>query len=217
MTIGGGHVSSGAVRTSLLVRRWDADQTRWAAARLGLNPAAPDCRVLQGQFRELKLEPYLVTLDEDCNLITQGGWAALLGGIAGTSIVNKFSSTYGRIGIGTSTTASSYADVKLGGDTGSGSTTSWYQACAAAPALTTASTPPTLVFTATFGGSAANFAWNEFGVDNYNISGATIQGLSNVVLIDHGVSAQGAKTGGATWGATVTFSLGYPSGAGTVG
>lgn len=210
-------MSSGAVRTSLLVRRWDAGQTQWAAARLGLDPAASDLRVLPEQFGALKLEPYLVTLDEDCNLITAGGWAALLGGIAGTSIVNKFNSTYGRIGVGTSTTAASYSDAKLGGDTGGGSTTSWYQACAAAPTLTTASTPAALVFTATFGGSTANFAWNEFGVDNYNTSGATIQGLSNAVLIDHGVSAQGTKSSGATWAATATFSLGFPSGAGTVG
>lgn len=214
-------MSSSAIRTSLLVRRWDPDQTEWVLRRIspnlvGLARTGKNVTVQPATFRAHNVEPCSVTLDEDCNLVTQAGWVSILGGVAGTSIVNKFSGTYGRIGVGTSTTTASYSDTKLGGDTGGGSTTSWYQACGAAPTLVTASTPPTMAFTATFGTSAANFAWNEFGVDNYNTSGVTIQGLSNVILLDHGVSSQGTKSSGSTWTATVTFNCGFPSGAGTV-
>jgi len=209
-------MSMGGVKTSLLVRRWDEDQTRYAIRRLGLDPAARNHQVLPGEFRKMRLDPYSVTLDEDCNMLVQAGWVALLGGIAGTSIVNKFSASFGRIGVGTSSTAAAYADTKLGGDTGGASTTSYYQLVSGAPTIATGSTPPTLTFNATFGTAVANFAWNEFGCDNYTASGVTTQSLSNVIMINHGISSQGTKAGGQTWTATVTISFGFPSGSGTV-
>jgi hypothetical protein len=74
-----------------------------------------------------------------------------------------------------------------------------------------------MVFTATFGTGNANFAWNEFGTDNWNTSGVTSTGLGATdIFFNRGVSAQGTKASGQTWTATETLSFGFPSGAGTV-
>lgn len=196
------------VRTDITVRRWDAESTLWVAERVGPNPKAH-------HFDMLGVKPYLTTTELDCNLIVHAGWAALLGGIAGTTITNKFDSTHGRIGVGTSSTAATAADVQLGGDTGGSSTTSYYQLCGAAPTITTTTAPATLVFTASFGSGVANFAWNEFGIDNYTASSVTTTSTSSI-FINHGISAQGTKASGQTWNMTATLNFGFPSGAGTV-
>lgn len=205
------HAELAAVRTDFLVRRWDADQVAWAAGKLDI-PGEPQARHLD----DLGVRPYSATLDEDCNLITLAGWAAILGSLAGTSITNKISATDGRIGVGTSSSATSPSDTHLGGDTGGGSTTSYYQLVSGAPVISTASSPATLVLAASFGSSVANFAWNEFGCDNYTASGVTSQSLSNVVFLNHGISAQGTKASGQVWSATATLSFGFPSGSGTL-
>lgn len=199
------------VSTDIVVRRWDEEATRWVSGRTGL--LEPQAR----HFDALGVKPYSVTHEEDCNLIVHAGWAVLLGGVAGTSITNKFSNIYGRIGVGTSSTAATAADTALGGDTGGSSTTSYYQLCGAGPTVTTTTAPATMVFTASFGSGNANFAWNEFGIDNWNASGVTTTGLGvNNVFINHGISAQGTKASGQTWNMTATLNFGYPSGAGTV-
>lgn len=197
------------VRTSLTVRRWDEDQARWTARRLGL-ACAPGLAITPGQFAEAGTRPYSTTRDDDCNLITQAGWTAVLGGTAGTTMTNKFSAANGRIGIGTSSTAATYTDTQLGGDTGSASTTSYYQMVSGAPVISVATTPPTLTFQATFAGTVANMAWNEFGTDNYTASGVTTQGLgAGYLLFNHGISAQGTKASGEIWTATEVISFGY--------
>jgi hypothetical protein len=77
--------------------------------------------------------------------------------------------------------------------------------------------PATLVLTSTFAGTTANFNWQEFGTDNYNISGPTTQGLgAGTFFINHGLSAQGVKSSGQTWTATETLSFGFPNGVGVV-
>jgi hypothetical protein len=209
-----------AVQTTFHVERWDADQVDWTLGRMGIPGRwhqQDNVTLSPGDFARHGVAPYKVTHDVNCNMLVQAGWVALLGGIAGTSVTNKFSATYGRIGVGTVSTAAAYSDTKLGGDTGSGSTTSYYMLCGAAPAIATASTPPTLTFTASFGTGVANFAWNEFGTDNYSASGATTQSLSNVIFVNHGISAQGTKLSGQIWAATEIMTFGVPTGSGTVG
>lgn len=208
------HREYAGVRTDLMVERWDAEQTAWAHEKLGLFPSRD---LTPRHFAQAGVKPYSVTVERNCNLIVLAGWTALLGGIAGTTITNKFSSTFGRIGVGTSTTAASPAQTTLVGDTGSASTTSYFALCGAAPTISTVATPATLVFTATFGGTVANFAWNEFGTDNWNAAGVTATGLgANEVFINRGVSVQGTKQSGQTWTATETLSFGFPSGSGAV-
>jgi hypothetical protein len=209
------HREYAGVRTDFMVERWDAEQTQWVASRFSNYP--PGWEPKANAFRALGVKPYLTTIEENCNLIVVAGWAALFGGVAGTTITNKFSATQGRIGVGTSSTAAASSQTTLVGDTGGASTTSQFVLCGATPTLSTAATPCTMVFTATFTSLLANFAWNEFGTDNWNVSGVTATGLgANEVFFNRGVSAQGTKASGQTWTATETLSFGFPSGAGTV-
>lgn len=209
------------VQTSFNVKRYDEEMTAWALRKLGYGETRPMLPGHQGltpeQFASVGIRPYLETQDDDCNMIVQAGWVALLGGVAGTSITNKFSATNGRIGAGTSATAAAYSQTSLQGDTGAASTTSYYKLVSGAPTISTASSPATLVFTAAFGGSVANFAWQEFGTDNYTADGVTTTGLgAAVIFFNRGVSNQGTKASGQTWTATETISFGFPSGSGTV-
>jgi hypothetical protein len=209
------------VQTSLSVQRWDAEQTEWIARKYerdwGGLPDRPDFAFTPLHFGQYGVRPYSETLDENCNMIVQQGWVWLLGGVAGTTMGTKFSASNGRIGVGTSSTAAAYTQTYLQGDTGSASTTSYYQLVSGAPVISTGSTPPTLVFSASFGTGVANFAWQEFGTDNGSASGVYLNGLAGgFLLFNRGVSNQGTKASGQTWTATETISTGYPSGSGTV-
>lgn len=223
------HGDFGAVRTDFRVDRWDAEQTRWIMQKAEREASSVLGRVMQPDgrggiepthlaFGRWRVLPYLTTVEENCNLVVQNGWVNLLGSIAGTSITTKFSAAAGRIAVGTSSTAAAYADTHLGGDTGGSSTTSYCQLVSGAPTISTASSPPTLVFAASFGTGNANFAWAEFGTDNGTSSTVTVQTgqPAGTFLLNHGISSQGTKASGQTWTATETISFGYPSGSGTV-
>jgi hypothetical protein len=206
------------VQTSLRVQRWDAEQVMWAAGKLGRDLTARNIQISPWEFAGLGLEPYLDTLDENCNLVTQAGWVAILGSVAGTSITNKFTAANGRVCVGTVATAAAYSDTHLGGDTGGSSTTSYCKLVSGAPVITTASSPPTLAFTSVFGTAVANFAWAEFGTDNFTADGVTSTGLgAGFIFINHGISAQGTKATGQIWTAVETMTFGTPTGNGTVG
>ena len=217
------HTEYAAVSTSLLIRKWDADQAdfvlRKAAddAALRLLRAGGHVTIRPELFEHYGVEPFEVWQRDNVNNVLQAGWVALLGGIAGTSITNKFSGTNGRIGVGTSSTAVSYTQTSLQGDTGGASTTSYYKLVSGAPSISTGSSPPTLTFTSAFGTGVANFAWNEFGTDNYTTDGVTTQSLgASYIFFNRGVVTMGTKASGQTWTATETISFGYPSGSGTV-
>jgi hypothetical protein len=211
-----------AVSTSLLIRKWDADAARYVLQRedraaLALLRRGRNVTISPEAFARHGVEPYETWQRDNVNNVLQAGWVALLGGIAGTSITNKFSATNGRIGVGTSSTAVSYTQTALQGDTGGSSTTSYYKLVSGAPVITTSSSPPTLVFTSAFGTAVANFAWNEFGTDNYTADGVTTTGLgAGVIFFNRGQVGMGTKASGQTWTATETISFGYPSGSGTV-
>jgi len=204
------------IQTSFHVERWDEEQTAWTLRHVQKDFGAPPWHdIPPRQFAYYGVKPYLVTHDENCNLVCIAGMVALLGSIAGTSITNKFSATQGRIGVGTSATAAAYANTTLTGDTGAASTTSYFKLVSGAPTIQTAASPATLTFVSIFGTAVANFVWAEFGTDNGNadsVSNATTGGI----FFNHGVSAQGTKAAGQTWTATETISFGFPSGAGTV-
>jgi hypothetical protein len=207
------------VSTSFNVKRYDEDMTAWASRKLGygehLAPLGGSQGLTPQQFASVGIHPYLETQEDDCNLIVQNGWIALLGGVAGTTMSPKFDSAHGRIGVGTSSTAAAYAQTTLQGDTGAASTTSYFKLVSGAPTISTGSSPPTLVFVSAFGTAVANFAWQEFGTDAGtadSVSNATTGGT----FFNRGVSSQGTKASGQTWTATETISFGFPSGAGTV-
>jgi len=210
------------VQTSLNVKRWDAEQTEWLTRKYGrwgdLPPAAPDFAFRPRHFAAYQVAPYSETQDDNCNAVVQQGWVWLLGGVAGTTMSTKFSASNGRIGVGTSNGANTWGTTYLIGDTGSSSTTSYYQLVSGAPTITTSSGPATLVFSASFGTGVGNFAWQEFGTDNATASGVYLNGLAGgFALFNRGISNQGTKASGQTWTATETISFGYPDASGIVG
>jgi hypothetical protein len=202
------HLEAGAVRTSFRVARWDAEQTDWTRAKLDAGGYSPRKELTERIFSRYGVAPYSVTVDEDCNMILQAGWVALLGGIAGTSITTKWGATVGRIGVGDSSTAAAYAQTDL-----QASTNKYYQLVSGAPTIATGSSPATLTFTAAFASGNGNFAWQEFVSDEGTASNT---GPVVATCLNRGVSAQGTKAAGQTWTATETISFGYPSGSGTV-
>jgi hypothetical protein len=208
------HQEFAATSTSLLIRKWDAEQTEWAVRReqgdaaVGLLHAGRNVTVRPETFARHGVEPYEVWQQGNVNNILQAGWVALLGGIAGTSITTKYSASVGRIGVGDSATAVAYTQTDL-----QAATNKYYQLVSGAPAISTGSSPPTLVFAATFGTGVANFAWNEFITDEGTASNT---GPVVAVCLNRGQVAMGTKASGQTWTATETISFGFPSGSGTV-
>jgi hypothetical protein len=208
------HREFAAVQTGLVIRKWDASQTEWVVRRergdaaVGLMRAGRNVSVSPETFARYSVEPYETWQQENVNNILQAGWVALLGGIAGTSITTKYSASVGRIGVGDSTTAVAYTQTDL-----QASTNKYYQLVSGAPAISTGSSPPTLVFAATFGTGNGNFAWNEFITDEGTASNA---GPVVAVCLNRGQVAMGTKASGQTWTATETISFGYPSASGVV-
>jgi hypothetical protein len=203
---------SGRERTGLRVRKWDAEQIAWAAARITrdhdhiFDPSAePDHR----QFELLGVAPY-ETVEWLGNLVTQAGWAAFIAGPYGTT-PTKFSATAGRIGIGSGTTAAVATDVALGSVAGiSGSGSNW-RLTGSNPVVNTGVTPCTFVHTVAFGINDAIGAWNEFAVDigTANSTAGTPTAASVAPMYNHSAASglAGTKATSQTWTATVTFSF----------
>jgi hypothetical protein len=205
------------VQTSFQVDRWDDEQIDWTTRKYEDVP--PGWEPQAAHFAAVGVRPYLSTREEDCNDLLQAGWTALLLGwsASGTTLAAKFSATNGRIGVGTSGTAIAWTQAFLQGDTGSASTTSYYQLCGTGPTITVSAAPMTVVFQATFGTGVANFAWQEFGTDNANASGVNLNGLAGgFTLVNRGLSNQGSKSG-QIWTATETMAFGFPQALGLVG
>jgi hypothetical protein len=207
-----GLFESGRERTSLLVRKWDAEQIAWAAARIArdydhlLDPhAEPDHR----QFELLGVAPY-DTLEWHGNLITQAGWAAFIAGPFGTT-PTKFSATAGRIGIGSGTGPAAATDTALASVAGiSGSGSNW-KLTGSNPVVNTAVTPCTFVHTVAFGVNDAIGAWNEFAVDigTASSTAGTPTAASVAPMYNHSAASglAGTKATSQTWTATVTMSF----------
>ena len=192
-------IESGRERTFLYIQKWDDDQTDWVRAKMG-NPRETIPGVY---FERFNVKPY-ATHTYFGNLITLAGWNQFfLGGIIGTT-GTKFSTTVGRIGIGTSVSAAAATDTALG-SIASLTGNNWIL-CGANPTVQTASSPATAIFTATFGATAAVGAWNEFAIDQGTASaGPTVTAVAPMMNHSANIGA-GTKAAG-TWTATATLSF----------
>ena len=148
-------------------------------------------------FRRLHVAPYLSTV-VDGNLITNAGWTRLMNLLTNQGATQAYDATHTRIGVGNSNTAEAYTDTDLGA--AAGSANRWFQLVSGAGTLGTR----TLSWSATFGTSDGNFAWNEFGIDQGTASGNTV----TAVFLNHKAGiAQGTKASGQTWTATATLTF----------
>lgn len=177
--------------TAWRIDRWDAEQTAWVRQRVGL--VAP-----QGDdFARLGVRPYKVS-EHLGNVITTAGWTRVLNLAIASGGLQAFDSTHTRIGVGTGTTpAENAADTDLIGVV----TTNRYWKLVDSRSVST----NVLTIVATFGSAVANFAWNEFGIDQ-----GTADGTGAVVapFLNHKVGiSQGTKSAGQTWTATAALTF----------
>jgi hypothetical protein len=130
-------------------------------------------------------------LEMQGNLLLNAGITRLvnlLTGAGGTA----YNAANSRIGVGNSTTAASAGQTDLQG------ASKYFK-------LVDSVTPSgqTVTWVATFGSSDANFAWEEWGVDNGSSSGATV----TAPLLNRKVTSMGTKSSGSTWTLTVTVTI----------
>lgn len=119
------------------------------------------------------------------NLLMNAGITALLTLLIGGG-GTAFNLANCHLGVGNSSTAAAPTQTDLLG------TSKVRQVVDSAPSRTA----QTITFVATFGSSAGNFAWEEFGVFNAS-SGGT--------MLSRKVSSLGTKASGATWVLTITL------------
>lgn len=211
-------------QTRFRIQKFSKDETQRARKKY------PTGRLTTWRFAQVGIKPYETLTAENANVLTVAGWSLILNSanlIAGSAASNLFSTTIGRIGVGsgnatggssTQNPTVSSTDTTLIGQPG-GATNVWYQLCGVAPVLSVAATPCTLVFTASVGAANGNFEWYEFCIDKGTSSGLTV----TAPMINHGTTpgswtpAQALKASGQTWNATATLSFGAATGAGTVG
>lgn len=112
----------------------------------------------------------------------------LLTGAGGTA----FNAANSRIGVGNSTTAAAAGQTDLQG------ASKYFK-------LVDSATPSgqTVTWVATFASGDANFAWEEWGIDNGSTSGSTV----TAPLLNRKVAAMGTKGSGSTWTLTVTITI----------
>lgn len=132
------------------------------------------------------------------NVLTTAGITRmlnLLGGLGGQALSN----TYGRLGVGSGTTAATNADTDL-----AGASKLYHGLDTGFPSVAT----NTITYKATFQDAEANFQWNEWAID----AGGAGTGATNAVVVAPLFNRRvpttnlGTKTGG-IWTLTVTITI----------
>jgi hypothetical protein len=147
------------------------------------------------------IQPYEVVTSTG-NLLTTAGVTRIWNLVTNQGATQAFDSTHTRVGVGNTGNA---AGSEAAGDTdlaaSAGSTNRQFKTVGGAGTVST----NTLSFTATFGTSLANFAWNEWGIDQGTADATTVTApLLNHKIVSGGL---GTKTSSASWAFTVTVSL----------
>jgi hypothetical protein len=128
------------------------------------------------------------------NLLLNAGITRMLNlliGAGGTA----FNNTNSRIGVGDSTTAAAATQTDL-----QAATNKYYMTMDATfPSVS----GQTVTFKSTFGSAVANFAWQEWGIDN----GTTANTTGVAPMLNRRVTSMGTKASGATWVLTVTITV----------
>jgi hypothetical protein len=138
---------------------------------------------IKGNFYEESIIKGNILLNEGINTI----WTLVAGGSA-----TSFNSSNSYLGVGDSTTSESPTQTGL-----QATTNKLYKAVDSG--YPTYGTNQKITFRATFNGSEANFAWNEFTVANGNSDSA--------VNLNRKVSSQGTKVSGQIWELTLEIEL----------
>ncbi len=151
-------------------------------------------KVLAEEKEFLEAFSFKTSFNERNNLLLNTGINALWNALGGTALADPFNGTYTRIGVGDSTTAAAATQTGLQSTTN----TAFQQVASGYP---TVGSNQQLVAQSVFGSTAANFAWNEFVVDNGQGNTGTITAINRLV------SAQGTKASGQVWTVTMTITI----------
>jgi hypothetical protein len=160
------------------IRRTDWKIERYRLASLPRDPRA-----------RAAIRPFAVS-EFAGNLMLNEGINALWTLVAGGS-ETAYNNTNARCGVGDSSVAESATQTDL-----QAATNKLYKA--QNTGFPTFGSSQQIVFKCDFAGAEANFAWNEFTVDN---------GATAAKNLNRKVSAQGTKTSGQTWTLTLTITL----------
>jgi len=192
----------GREKGTIVVQRWDDDQSSWVSRKLGGEPVGQRGFIQANwpEFHRFGVRPYSVTEDTG-NLITTGGWDRILTRATGGSSTAYASATT-RIGVGTATAAAASGQTDLSAATGTANR--WWQRVTGDGVVGTGTGVRRLSFVSTVGTGDANIVWAEAGIDQ---GAANDAAASTVPLLNRIVSAQGTKASGQTW--TATFLLDY--------
>lgn len=124
------------------------------------------------------------------NILLNAGIGSMWDLICGLGTPTAFSAANARIGVGDSNTAEAATQTGLQAAVN--------KAFVAMDATFPSRTNQTLTFQSSFDGNTANYAWNEFIVDN---------GGTALIAMNRKVSAQGTKTAGQVWTVQVAITL----------
>jgi hypothetical protein len=194
-----GMAESGRERGTILVRKWDGDQTAWASRRLGGQPPGRPgfIQPTAADFARLGVDPYDVS-EAVGNLITQAGWGRILDrAVGGTA--QGWDATHARIGVGTATAAATTGQTDLSAATGTANRL-WVLGTGVGTTGTGTGTARLTIVGNTVGSGDGNFVWAEWATDQGTASGS---GASTTPLLNRAVSALGTKASPATWTPTV--------------
>ena len=153
--------------------------------------------ITRDQFFALNFDPYAVA-DEPGNLLLNAGinrmGSLLIGG--GGQVYNN---TNTAIGVGDTATAAAATQTDLSAAVNAANR--YFQmADATYPTFAT----QVLTVVATFASGNANFAWNEWMIDQHTASGAT---AAVAAALNRKVVSLGTKTSAAAWAFTVTITI----------
>jgi hypothetical protein len=145
---------------------------------------------------------FIEMVHKEGNLLLNNGITVIWNLLTGAAGQTPFNNANSRLGVGDSTTAASATQ------TGLQATTNhyWQLVDAGFPSVSNQTT----TWQATFGGSVANYAWNEFVVDNNGAAGSTSTSptySSTIVALNRLVSSQGTKSSGQTWVLQLSITL----------
>lgn len=200
---------AGLVRGAYQISRYDRDATDWVSAKLGGERAghAGFVQPSDADFARYNVNPYDVS-EPIANLLTQAGWGRVLLLTVASGATQAFDATHCRIGVGTATAAATTGQTDLQAPSGATGSRFW-QLVTGIGTTGTGTGTARLTLVATVGTADANFAWQEFAVDQGGTATATGTTSGPVVapLLSRAVSSQGTKASGQTWTATYTLDV----------
>lgn len=151
------------------------------------------CKTIVEKYRDGEAEPY-ERREVDGNVLSYGGASALWDCLINASpTAPNFASATAAIGVGDSTTAAAASQTGL-----QASSNKTYKAATISHTDGTSSSAATSSWTATFGASDANYAWEEWGIfDN----------TTPTRMLNRKVESLGTKVNGESWTVTIQLTL----------